>query len=522
MVAALVAMSSIGCDGGGVDDDGGAGSSNDGSGGGAPVDTSPARTRPGATIVHLFEWKWADVARECETYLGPKGFDAVQISPATEHAVFAGSKYPWWQRYQPVSYGLTSRSGDAAAFDDMVSRCAAVGVDIYVDAVINHMSSQPSGTGSGGSTYTKYEYAGLYTRADFHDPACVIDGADYTTNAERVRTCELLGLSDLRTEADEVQDKIVAMLVDFVNRGVRGFRIDAAKHMGPSDIRAIIEKVGAAVGAEKAPYFFLEVIDNGGEAIAATEYLDAAGTSGSIVDVTEFKYAGVGEKFRGFFPDEIGDLAEFDEESWSLLPSDRAVSFITNHDTQRGGALTYADGARAELANVFLLAHPYGVPQLLSGFAFDRATSAGNASGPPSDDGGHTNSIFAEGSNVPSCAAAPSAALPGEWVCEHRHPSVAAMVEFRSVTHGKAVTNAWSNEGAQLAFGREGTGFVAFNLEETALEATLSTDLPAGIYCDVLSGDDCAQTLEVKADGSIDLRVEPMTARAIHTGAKMP
>lgn len=31
------------------------------------------------TIVHLFEWKWPDIAKECETFLGPKGFAGVQV-----------------------------------------------------------------------------------------------------------------------------------------------------------------------------------------------------------------------------------------------------------------------------------------------------------------------------------------------------------------------------------------------------------------------------------------------------------
>ena len=31
-------------------------------------------------IVHLFEWKWADIAAECERYLGPMGFCGVQVS----------------------------------------------------------------------------------------------------------------------------------------------------------------------------------------------------------------------------------------------------------------------------------------------------------------------------------------------------------------------------------------------------------------------------------------------------------
>jgi hypothetical protein len=31
--------------------------------------------------VQLFEWSWSDVSNECETFLGPKGFKSVQISP---------------------------------------------------------------------------------------------------------------------------------------------------------------------------------------------------------------------------------------------------------------------------------------------------------------------------------------------------------------------------------------------------------------------------------------------------------
>ena len=43
----------------------------------------------GDVFVHLFEWRWADIARECEQFLGPAGYAAVQISPPSEHAVLA-------------------------------------------------------------------------------------------------------------------------------------------------------------------------------------------------------------------------------------------------------------------------------------------------------------------------------------------------------------------------------------------------------------------------------------------------
>nr|CAI5854313.1 unnamed protein product [Callosobruchus analis] len=28
----------------------------------------------------MFEWSWDDIANECETFLGPKGFAGVQVS----------------------------------------------------------------------------------------------------------------------------------------------------------------------------------------------------------------------------------------------------------------------------------------------------------------------------------------------------------------------------------------------------------------------------------------------------------
>ena len=48
----------------------------------------------------------------------------------------------WWVRYQPVSYLLESRSGSRQEFAEMVTRCHNVGVNIYVDAVLNHMTGQ--------------------------------------------------------------------------------------------------------------------------------------------------------------------------------------------------------------------------------------------------------------------------------------------------------------------------------------------------------------------------------------------
>src|SRR6478735_3567371 len=50
------------------------------SAGDAPAVIHLAPPGPGAVLAHLFEWRWTDIARECEAYLGPAGFTGVQIS----------------------------------------------------------------------------------------------------------------------------------------------------------------------------------------------------------------------------------------------------------------------------------------------------------------------------------------------------------------------------------------------------------------------------------------------------------
>ncbi|KAK8385633.1 hypothetical protein O3P69_016428 [Scylla paramamosain] len=82
-------------------------------------------SHPAHTIVHLFEWRWEDIALECKNFLAPMGFWGVQVSPPQEHPV--SSDNSWKQRYQPVSYDLESRSGTKDQFVDMVRQCNDVG-----------------------------------------------------------------------------------------------------------------------------------------------------------------------------------------------------------------------------------------------------------------------------------------------------------------------------------------------------------------------------------------------------------
>lgn len=473
----------------------------------------------GDVAVRLFQWSWLNVAAECESVLGPDGYRAALVSPPQEHAVLPGN--PWWEHYQPVSYSIALSSfGTGAEFQAMVQRCRAAGVDIYVDAVINHMTAG-AGVGSNGTVYTKYDYPGLYGQSDFHTPCLVTNYQD----AANVQDCELFGLADLNTGLPAVQQKIAGYLISLAQLGVAGFRIDAAKHIQPVELDSIVGIVNRTLRAQglPLPYYFAEVSGGAGEAVRPADYFGLGYSSGGSADITEFTFRGVGDKFLGIGGQYLAQLdpagppgSQFSEQAWGLMPSDKAVVFLENHDTQRQGGIWYRDGQVYRLANVWMLAEPYGYPIVMSSYAFNRGDTASTNAGPPPGAGG---------SGLQTCAADMATAVPGDWVCEHRDPMIAGMVAFRRVTAGTPVQRWWSDGANAIAFSRGATGFVALNRDGAPVTATVSTGLAPGSYCDILSGGRSATgcagtTITVDSTGAVALALAANSAIAIDVATR--
>ncbi|HEV8380099.1 MAG TPA: alpha-amylase family protein [Gemmatimonadales bacterium] len=487
-------------------------------GGGPPERPVLAQTyRPsghmaaGDVFVHLFEWRWTDIASECENVLGPAGFKAVQIPPPQEHSIVP--THDWSERYQPVSYSVArSRSGTGAEFTDMVTRCNAAGVGIIVDAVINHMTNYPSpGVGSNGTSYTKYDYPGLYSSSDFHTP-CTVDNYQSAAN---VQDCELFSLPDLNTGLASVRQKIAEYLLTLARLGVAGFRIDAAKHIQQVELDDILKRVNTTLTAEgrQRPYVFLEVIGGSGEAITPRDYFGEGYSSGGAADITEFTFVGVGNKFRGTNGEHISQLNpngtpgnQFSETAWGIMPSNKAVVFLQNHDTQHNCGISYRNGNVFRNANVWMLAQPYGYPSILSSYVF--TCPAENSLGPPSDAGGWTLPV--------TCATSLETAGAGQWVCEHRDPSIKNMVSFRHVVAGTDINHWWDNGANAIAFTRGDKGFVAINNETTTLDTTITTGMAAGTYLDVIAGN----SIQVDPGGAIHLTLPARSAIAIDTATR--
>lgn len=188
--------------------------------------------------------------------------------------------------------------------------------------------------------------------------------------------------------------------------------------------------------------------------------------------------------------------------------SSEAAVYVATHDSERGhtgGSLTYKSPNNSyTLANIFMLAYPYGTPTVLSSYEF----SSVDAGAPNGGNGACSGTGGANG-----------------FLCQHRWAGIANMVQFRNAV-GTAALNHWQTGNSnQIAFGRGSAGFVAINYDGGVWSTGLATDLPAGTYCDAITGGknggSCAGTSVTVSGGKISVQVPAFGAIVVHSGTKL-
>ena len=412
--------------------------------------------------VQMFEWTWNALAKECTSNLGPAGYDWVEVSPPQEHIIDS----QWWVHYQPVSYQIESKLGTRAEFASMVETCGRAGVSIIADAVVNHMAASDT-VGWAGTKHGKYDYPGLYALEDFHQCDITFDDSiqNYADRTE-VQTCELLGLPDLDQSRPNVREKILGYLNDLLSLGVKGFRFDAAKHMAAADLEAIVAEL------PEGTRILHEVIRGSGEDVQPEEYV-ASG------DLWEFTYA---YALKSYLEMEMVVPEGQDLRYIGHVPSESAIAFVSNHDTERNGkTINYNNIVDFELATMLMLAENYGQPMLYSSYAF-----AGYDDGPNQTESG-VSDVKCD-ANKAGVVSPKSSYEPGDWICQHRFASTAAMLKFRKAVIGTSVDGIYQSDSG-YGFSRGDKGLFALNASSTATQnIEFETTLPDGEYTDLISG----------------------------------
>ena len=500
-------------------------------------------TQPAATDVTViaFQQNWKTVAEECTNTYGPEGVKYVQISPPQESV--QGTQ--WWTVYQPVSYKLNSRFGTEDELKSMIKQCRLAGVDVIADVVLNHTTGHDvswvddqygvDGTAYNGS-YGRYPsmdpYAeggtqGLYQyqesgnnhqyglpSGDFHTcKSNVSDNISDYSNADEVWNCRLSTMWDINTGNGRVQN----MQADYLNRlwqdGVRGFRIDSAKHMDPDDIAAIKRKFmdkAIDINGQSFPWSQEVIYHQGESSKFAPERYEKNG------EVTQFSYA------YSLLKDFNGSITDLKYITSDLLKrSDDATVFVANWDSARGSeTLSPTSGARYELANAFMLGYDYGHPKILSDYYFDKSTQYDNGVEGTSD----TKVPYVDMNKACAISKDPTQMTYGDWNCQQRWTSIRGMIRFHNAVNGTKVTN-WQERGDNnIAFDRAADGsspakgFMAINNTLQDHDVDYTTTLPDGEYCDVYASRDCSKTVKVSG-GHIKTTIGKRSAIALYQGA---
>ncbi|GAA0252631.1 alpha-amylase family protein [Cryptosporangium japonicum] len=233
-------------------------------------------------------------------------------------------------------FAIDPRLGNADDFDELIAACRARGLRVVLDGVFSHVGrSHPDlvralreGRGAPGAGRFDIDWERREPR--------VFEGHD--------------GLARLDHRSEEALDYTTAVLTHWLDRGIDGWRLDAAYSVDPAFWR---EALGRTRERHPGAWFLAEVIHGDYGAFAKASGVDA---------VTQY------ELWKAIW----SSLADrnFYELDWSLRRHDRYVgdvglnTFVGNHDVTRIATTVGPDGALAALAVLLTVG---GVPSIYYG-----------------------------------------------------------------------------------------------------------------------------------------------------------
>ena len=233
----------------------------------------------GGAILHCFDWSYKEIIDHLDE-IAAAGYTAVQTSPVQPpkdyNPAWTDGGGQWWKLYQPLGFRIAGEDETwlcegGKTLADLCEAAHDKHIKVIVDVVANHLANKTGGgyyldkDGNGspddlnGDGEINALDANLSEQVDdafqnhpeyFHaNTAGVNDGSRYNMTQNQ------MGMPDLNTSNQFVQQTVYDFLVECVNCGVDGFRFDAAKH---------IELPGDSSGKSDFWSAILDGVDDGG------------------------------------------------------------------------------------------------------------------------------------------------------------------------------------------------------------------------------------------------------------------
>ena len=327
-------------------------------------------------ILHAFNWRYADVqARAAQ--IQQAGYKVVMVAPA-----YRSEGPAWWARYQPQDIRLIDNPlGNTLAFQSMVQALQARGIRVYADVLLNHMANEsgqrPDLNYPGqrllnlyAANATSYNSLSLFGDLRYNflggsdfGPAQCINNYNDVYQVQNWRLCGGsgdAGLPDLVAN-DWVVSQQQTYLRALKAMGVKGFRIDAAKHMPSSHMNRVL-----TADIKSGMHVFGEVITSGGS--GSSEYDRFLAPYLQATDHAAYDFPMLNSIRNAFAP--AGSMSQLADPGayGQALPGARAITFTVTHDIPNNSGFRYLilDGTDETLAYAYLLGRGIGMPMVYS------------------------------------------------------------------------------------------------------------------------------------------------------------
>lgn len=309
-------------------------------------------------MLHCHGWPLRAIEANLDR-IAAAGFNAVQVSPVhpirrpkPEEKPPQQPSGPWWLLYQPVSFQNIGnyKVGTEAELRSLAEKAEQKGIKIIVDAVLNHVADTGRPVAEDVELEPELRDPSLY-----HDHGVIDNYKDRWQLTQR----SLLGLPDLKTQDQRVQDMHVAFLNKCVGLGVDGFRFDAAKHVETSRgedqgwAGDYWEDVLQRVADRPSLYLFGEVLQDDGDNLDV--YV-------SYYDVTCHNY---GRVLRRAVRNRDARMLQGHIAKLAGIERDRGLAYVENHDDYEHQQSRDMEYWERKMANAFLIARAGLVPRVL-------------------------------------------------------------------------------------------------------------------------------------------------------------
>ncbi|CAH1553482.1 alpha-amylase family protein [Vibrio owensii] len=423
-------------------------------------------------ILHAFDWKYADIAQRAAE-ISELGYGSVLVSPPMKSA----QDERWWQRYQPQDYRVIDNAlGNTTDFKNMVEALDRVGVLVYADVVFNHMANE------------------AHLRSDLQYPRqAVMD--DYQQNASKYQDLTLFG--DLSEPLFDENDFVEAFgIKDWKDKwevqngrisggptdpglptlrvckhvveqqrtylkalkalGVKGFRIDAAKHMTLEHLKLVwTEDITQDV------HIFGEIITDGGATEEEYELFLEPYLKETRLGAYDFPlFSTIFKAFskKGSFKSLIDPYC-----FGQALSNRRAITFAITHDIPNNDVFLdlVMDEENEWLAYAYILGRDGGVPLIYTDL---------DTSGIKGVDG------------------------KPRWQNAWKDVRMAKMVAFHNLVHGEPMTVLEGNDD-MLVLQRGEKGILVLNKSARAQSLQLTVNK---VLVDMMTGEEVPSGEEIK------------------------